>query len=343
MTTHDQEFLGRVRATTRATLADVIGEGVPVALLDVPNQRNVGDAMILAGELAYLRALGARVAYAADMRAFDPRALRRAMPRGVVLLHGGGNLGDVWPGHQRHREEAIAALHDYRVVQLPQSVFFREPEAAARFAEVARAHPDLHLLLRDTATQQRVDDQLPGLRASFCHDMALGFSPAPAPPPDRRGTATLVLARRDHEQSVDLAALTTAALDHEPVVEDWAPRGRRAVAWRAARAAAQALLAAQRASGLAALPRLRWPVVRGISTVSVAGGVDLLGDARLVVTDRLHAHVLAGLLGVDHVVMDNSYGKVGAIYRDYTHGFSTARFATDEVELRDALAELVPA
>ncbi|MFT4085249.1 MAG: polysaccharide pyruvyl transferase family protein, partial [Nocardioides sp.] len=61
------------------------------------------------------------------------------------------------------------------------------------------------------------------------------------------------------------------------------------------------------------------------TAVCVGGATTLFAGARLVVTDRLHAHVLAGLMGIPHVVLDNSYGKIGAVYRATTSGFRTAR------------------
>jgi pyruvyl transferase EpsO len=35
-----------------------------------------------------------------------------------------------------------------------------------------------------------------------------------------------------------------------------------------------------------------------------------LSAGRVVVTDRLHGHILSLLLGIPHVVLDNSYGKL---------------------------------
>jgi pyruvyl transferase EpsO len=39
-------------------------------------------------------------------------------------------------------------------------------------------------------------------------------------------------------------------------------------------------------------------------------GCQLLGSARVVITDRLHAHILSLLLGIPHVILDNNYGKL---------------------------------
>jgi len=41
-------------------------------------------------------------------------------------------------------------------------------------------------------------------------------------------------------------------------------------------------------------------------------GLRLLAQGRVVVTDRLHGHILSDLLGIPHVVLDNEYGKIAA-------------------------------
>jgi pyruvyl transferase EpsO len=39
-------------------------------------------------------------------------------------------------------------------------------------------------------------------------------------------------------------------------------------------------------------------------------GCRSLAAGRIVITDRLHAHILSLLLGIPHVVLDNNYGKL---------------------------------
>ena len=42
----------------------------------------------------------------------------------------------------------------------------------------------------------------------------------------------------------------------------------------------------------------------------VAAGVELLQPGRLIVSDRLHAHILSSLMRRPHLMLDNSYGKI---------------------------------
>jgi pyruvyl transferase EpsO len=47
-------------------------------------------------------------------------------------------------------------------------------------------------------------------------------------------------------------------------------------------------------------------------------GCRLLSRGRIVVTDRLHAHILCTLLGIPHIVLDNNCGKLSGFIRCWT-------------------------
>jgi pyruvyl transferase EpsO len=59
----------------------------------------------------------------------------------------------------------------------------------------------------------------------------------------------------------------------------------------------------------------RWRVERGF---------DILGSGSVLITDRLHGHIMALLLGRPHVILNNSYGKVFDLYRTWTQGIGSA-------------------
>jgi exopolysaccharide biosynthesis predicted pyruvyltransferase EpsI len=56
----------------------------------------------------------------------------------------------------------------------------------------------------------------------------------------------------------------------------------------------------------------------GVSREHLRRGIELLSSAAVVVTDRLHAHVLSLLLGIPHVVTDNVSGKIRSFYETWT-------------------------
>lgn len=330
----DRRYLSELRAEALGTLRSAIGAAPSVALLDFPWHQNVGDAMIWAGEVEYLRQLGLDVAYSSDLAHFEADAVRSLPDDSPILMHGGGNFGDIWPQFQKFRLEVALAFPQRKIIQLPQTVYFESGDEAKRTNEILGSHADYTLLVRDHISMERVQRLLPDVRAEFCTDMALGWSPAE--PIHREFASVGVLRRQDHEQ----AGLLEEALAVSKTVRvfDWGLRGSEQYLWRAAKLPARLW----RGAGPAWLRRsLSGGLRYGQSTMlrlNLHAGVREVGKHSYLVTDRLHAHVLAALLGVPHVVTDNSYGKISAIFDAYTGGFTTAHFASDISTIVSAIA-----
>jgi exopolysaccharide biosynthesis predicted pyruvyltransferase EpsI len=327
--------VAELQRQTLGTLQEAIAAaaGSTVALLDFPSHQNVGDSMIWAGEAAYLRRLGLRVGYRADHHRFEPRALRRLPGDAPVLLHGGGNFGDLWPEYQAFRERIVADMRDRAIVQLPQSVWFASPRSAARANRVLGGHPRFTLLVRDSESLARVCEQLPDVRAMLCPDAALGLgSIAPRTVAQRRDIALL---RGDREAGAR-GSDAFAVQGFERV--DWGLRGGRSWLWKAVRAPGRVHRCHPRAR-----PLVRPLVGRGYDAMialNIDAGVRMFSGAQRLVTDRLHAHVLAALMGIPHVVLDLGYGKIHAVFADYTHRFPSAHCARDVGEARRLLESL---
>lgn len=331
----DAHLLASIREDTRVILRNVTTGRRDVALLDVPNQRNVGDSLIWAGERAYLNDLGISLRYECDLRSYNPRSIRTLLPPdGIVLIHGGGNFGDLWQGHQTLRERIIEDLPDYKIIQLPQSIYFRDSEKARQANKILSRHQDLTILLRDTLSLERIADQLPDVKAGFCYDMAFGWSPRRGLGSPTASAALLVIARNDIERTSGLLSLSPTAIPGVSLeITDWIGRDDPAM-WRVARFGMKGFHTLPFLQGRIGQSSLR-KLLSTINLINIDTGTALYADKRGAIVDRLHAHILAALLGIPHVVMDNNYQKIKAVYGDYSGRFSTAAFATS---IEEALA-----
>ncbi|MBB3879252.1 polysaccharide pyruvyl transferase family protein [Sphingomonas pseudosanguinis] len=299
-----------VIAAQRAALLDLYRRhapppGTPYALVDFPDHPNVGDSAIWLGEIALLREVGAGdPAYVCRWDDFDEGAFRAVCPEGPILIHGGGNLGDIWPHHQHFREALLTRCPDRRIVQLPQSIRFRDPANRDRFAATVARHPNFHLCLRDDASlaEARAHFACP---SELAPDSAFGLGALPRPvEPD---CDVLMLLRSDAER----AARDDGGLR--------ALRGAVALDW----------LEEEPVTATNPTERARQRVARGLRLLS-------RGDR--IVTDRLHGHILALLLGIRHIILDNDYGKVAAYHAAWTAGSPLVRQAATAEE---ALAGLM--
>ncbi|MEI5687879.1 polysaccharide pyruvyl transferase family protein [Sphingomonas kyungheensis] len=272
-----------------------VGAGTRYALLDFPDHANVGDSAIWLGECALLEAItGRRPVYVSTWHDLDIDALATAEAE-VVFLHGGGNLGDIWPHHQRFRETVLARVRDRPVVQLPQSIHFRDPGEAARFVALADAHPDFTLYVRDATSLAFAADRL-AAPVRLVPDSAIALGAQPRGPAE---APLLMLLRSDDERR-----------DHGAPP----PAGARVVDWLDD---APDLPAGDDIAARDAQARHR-----------VARGLALIAQGAVLVTDRLHGAILADLLALPHVVLDNDYGKIAAYRATWPAATPNAAAAT---------------
>lgn len=315
--------IARLRARIDESLTPLIGDG-PVALVDYPDHANVGDSAIWLGETAWLRSRGLTPAYVSTIRAHDHDALAATAPEGPILLHGGGNFGTLWPAHQDFRLAMLERFPDRPIVQLPQSIHFDDEAAITAGARAIERHGKFTLCVRDSPSLDFARRHFP-CETLLVPDMAFAIGPL------QRRPATVDsfwLLRTDHEKAGASDALPPTAHTGDWLEDDRAALRRTALGTRLLTLMDTPEAARARQYGR----RARSRVQRGIAQLS---------RGRVVVTDRLHGHILSTLLGIPHVALDNSYRKIGNFIDAWTGGMDILRTATSRDEAAAEAAVLL--
>ena len=316
------ETASRLRLTLRETLAPLLPREEPYALLGYPAHGNVGDSAIWLGALALLDDAGAgRPAYSCSTKTYDAITLRRQVGSGPILLTGGGNFGDMYTSIQVLRERVVRDFPENRVVQLPQTIHYRSASALEASRRVFAGHRDFTVFVRDEPSLAVARDRL-GLRSVLAPDLAFALGPLPRPEP--HGAHIVWLLRSDGESKVDRFRASGLV---SPV--DWPPETRQglfAIQRRLRKRVARAPFLRRRLAAL--LRRTFEPAARR----RLHRGRSVLGAGRAVVTDRLHGHILCLLMGIPHVVLDNSYGKVRHFHESWTEEAPTAIYCGGSAE-----------
>lgn len=323
----DSEVLNDIREQTRSILRRSIGPpGTRVALIDTPRHRNLGDSLIWQGEVDYLDDLGIETLYHMDQGRFRAQDVLALPSDTVLLLHGGGNMGDLYPSHEAFRRLIIDTFRTRRIVSMPQSIHFTS-SAAGEIATRAYSHAtNLTLLARDHQSLARMRSQFPDVEVVYCPDAAFGSRLAAA---QSSKDGVLILDRTDAERRGDSPSLESAV--------DWSPSRSNQVRYWTHMASGVLQRRAVRTSTSTPRSLLNRLMSDNASIRSdnVSAAVDQFRDREGVVTNRLHAHILATLLGKPNVVIDNTYGKIHSIVDAYSGLFSTTHKASS---LEDGLA-----
>jgi exopolysaccharide biosynthesis predicted pyruvyltransferase EpsI len=313
----------------RETLTPLLQGHRTCALVGFPSYANVGDSAIWLGQEAFLRDSGLRVVCRCDATSYSARRLSTKLDRGVILLSGGGNLGDLYPDLQRFREVVIQDFPEHKVIQLPQSIHFIDPRNRSRARAIFNAHPDLTLMVRD---QQSLEIARNEFRTSslLCPDMALALGRLVRPTPP--AVKIVWLARSDREAKY--RSLIPINQDVERF--DWivdAPSFiatlDRLLTWLLVRYPRRVRF----------LQRLVIVNYRRLAMARLARGLGLLARGRVVISDRLHGCILSLLMGVPYVALDNTNGKVKAFHATWTELSTMTHWAeSPEDALQQAVA-----
>jgi pyruvyl transferase EpsO len=303
-----EQVIARLQRTIATVLDPLVGLD-PIALVDFPDHSNVGDSAIWLGEIAYLQSKSVAIKYVSTNTncSFDDiNAIIGDM--GTIFIHGGGNFGDLWPKQQYFREEIIKRFPLNRIIQLPQTVHFDSPETLARAAKVIDGHERLTLLVRD---QRSLDFS----RAHFtcvailCPDMAYYITKLERGKQRQCRDGSLLLLRTDKEACNHPLSALPQQLSTTDCVKpvDWLvePKGTRS------RAKAIAILEWLRQSASSGAYRtLKEIYYNRLALRRFQRGVEMLRSRQHVISDRLHVHIIATLLGIPHTMFDNNYGKI---------------------------------
>jgi pyruvyl transferase EpsO len=288
-------------------LNDAIAAHIPtgrrVVYLDYPMHTNAGDLLIMMGTLAFLKNHRLSARFSGTWKNTPRRGRFPVGPDDVILLHGGGNFGDLYPYHQKFRERVIAEFPDNKIIVLPQSVHFDDTAELDRAAERMARHPDLTIFVRDTWSEGVLRPYF-AERVHCVPDMAHQLWPhfaalAGAPPAD--AARPLFFMRRDKEARPHFAAFAPHAaefLDWNDIVPRAFSRVTRLFVYLAH---AEYLLGRNFRLG---------PAYCRLATHYVDGVLRSLNARDVWLTSRLHGSIAGLLLGKPVFVVDNAQRKL---------------------------------
>ncbi|HEY9648429.1 MAG TPA: polysaccharide pyruvyl transferase family protein, partial [Chroococcidiopsis sp.] len=237
----------------------------------------------------------------------------------------------------------------------------------ARAAEIFNSHPNLTLFTRDQFSYDLARQHFDRCRVLLAPDMVFHLAGRPdlalhLPAP----TTMLYHCRTDRELNRD--CLPTDLLEGLPtlerpklVVQDWASyrwvlgtrhRGlKRMLAYGVREGWQRGLTTPQewrsRQTWLSTYPHsdvfsaLHRPEIHRQSWSFLHSGLYQFQSHRLIMTNRLHGHILATLLGIPHIFLPNSYHKNQAFYRAWTKDLPGCRFVADPAQMPLAIAALL--
>lgn len=249
-----------------------------------------------------------RCLYGSSWETFVPQRLSKDT---VILMHGGGNWGDLWRVHQEFRLRIMEEYPENPIIVLPQSVYYEDPRICEADMALVNKHQNVTICVRDQASYDLLTAKLDN-KVLLLPDMAfLGDYTASNVKTGR----TLFLKRSDKElANLDkiMPHLPKEYEEHDwPTLENDYPIYRQSKAVRGIRKI---------------LRHLSKPLdnkwedhfwEHTILPFTIKTGVDFLNQYDTIYTTRLHTAILGMLLGKEIILFDNSYGKNSGFFETW--------------------------
>ncbi len=333
----------RCRDLLRDTIREFLSPGTQCALVLYPDHWNAGDSAIWCGTRKLLRELEVEVVYGCDTKSYDAGALNVALPDGPILILGGGNFGDVYKLEQSLRHRILWDHPGRPVIQLPQSIWFRDPDSVTDLEKTMRRHGRCTLLFRDAKSLAFAEKHF-SAPARLCPDMVHALDLSAMPMPSEAPLAAVW--RNDLESSEPLPPLPDGS-----IVGDWTLPDGKIPEEQASRMSLAGLEFHRWVGRLkpgepcSIRRRLAWKHLPWLwdqlAEDRYLRGCWMLTRGRVTVTNRLHGHLLCWLMGQPHVVRDVSNGKISAYHETWSCDHQLTRFAKSSSEALDLAMNLL--
>lgn len=200
-------FLARMRTRPDVLLAlkQLQLNEPTIFYLGIPEHGNLGDQAIALATQAYLahHLPDAPVFQVPDTQVHHalPLLARKIRPQDMILIHGGGNLGDIWPEAEDVRREIVQHFKGNRIIQMPQSVHFNQSAEQAKSRRIYSQATNLTLVGREMMSVTKMCDDL-AHEAALVPDMVMWLQLRQFEKDEpRHGVMTIF--RQDVEQQYD--------------------------------------------------------------------------------------------------------------------------------------------
>ncbi|XP_059139082.1 uncharacterized protein LOC131927392 [Physella acuta] len=318
--TTPEEVVNEAQRVLLNLLHDIIGQARHVMLMEIATYENKGDPAITAGEVMLLRKMNKRIVYYCEThKCKKPEEIEVALNISrkyevrdlVILMQGGGNLVG-YPGMDSIRESVLNHFPKHKHILFSQSIWIHNGsnESLASCVNIYSNRSNFYMFIRDKQSLQIAQNYFHGVKIILAPDMAfgLGMRPRLMPP-----YYDIVWLRRTDEESSKYQ-LPVFPTNVSVLVSDW---------------------------------RSDWKSNRGqrdmeTSFIIAQNGLEFLQRGRIVVTDRLHGHILSTLMNIPHVMIDNPpYLKLSSFDKTWTRGLTNTKMVlTGEDALKEALLML---
>ena len=295
------------------------------ALLEVPDYDNIGDNLIWQGELDFLEDINYQKKYECSYLFFDKKKIENC---NTLLFQGGGNFGDIYQTVQNFRLKIFRDNKHKNIIIFPQTVYYQNIDNAKKDAEIINKCENITICVRDKRSYDFVKEYFFNAKVLLLPDMAFYIKNIKTV--ERKIGKNLIMKRNDKEAYGNEIKMD----EFEPYdILDWPTfnmaKNERYKKLKQDRILDKIAVLMLKIPFLCNLVDSRYGIKSRIRRENyIKEGIAFFNNYDRICTTRLHGLILGILMNKHTSVLDNSYGKISAFYKQWLLHF-------EKIEIRD--------
>ena len=334
MKNSNREKINNLQSIIRNTLEPLINNDF--LLLDIPNHRNIGDSLIWKGEQMFFQDLKHNCLGEYNRNTFDFNDVKNEKIN--LLLHGGGNFGDIYRTSQDFRFKVLEQFPNNRIILLPQTVYYNDHDLLKIDLERMSKHKNLFLCVRDNVSLKMLQPYFDNERLFLLPDMAFFINIDNNIKSNLLKKEVLYMDRVDIEatERINDSILNRIVKDSKVSYSDW-PTYNKSFGFLTKIQSFLEYKEGSLSKIFKKIPILNLLVDNAYGLKRRNGvnfytdqGIEFINKYDVVLTTRLHGLILSVLLDKEIYVIDNSYGKCRTFYDAWLSDFENIKFLENE-------------
>jgi exopolysaccharide biosynthesis predicted pyruvyltransferase EpsI len=224
-------------------------------------------------------------------------------PDDTILMHGGGNFGDIWRIHSDYRNKFIARFKDNKFVVFPQTINYQNQSLIKKDYKKLLQNNNLYIMTRCLDSHDFAKKNFPKITSMYVPDPA--FMLGPLRPISEPIYDILILRRTDKESKFQFTEWEASYLEilsfrYTYLDVDWY------------------FFKEEKYLYMSNYYKDDYPITSPNTTIHIQEILDqrkllvnrIMSQGRIIVTDRMHASIYGLLLGKVHIIVDDLYKKI---------------------------------
>ena len=287
-------------------------------LFQTPSHTNIGDHAIAEAEIEFLKKSFPHVDIIEINQCYHfdvlPKLIGKLNTSDIIMLHGGGNLGNQYMHEEHIRRSVIEAFPNNKIIIFPQTIYYTNNEIGEKerkiTLELFNKHLNLNLIAREQVSFDLMKSYFPKNKVIMTPDIVLSMDKS-KPTEAREGV--LMVLRNDDERTLtdefrqQLDALANKFFKKITYSDMHYYKGSR---------------------------------TEGERREILDFKFKQFKQAKLVITDRLHGMVFAAITGIPCIAFSNYNQKVSGTY-SWIQDLNYIRFVSTDVNIEKEINDLL--